>query len=199
MPVSNRDQRGIPRTLGRNCDIGAVEMSDPIVCTSPGAITATSASWFSDPVATVTALPDEVVLRKELGAFSRYGAADGRADLLNTGQQATWHFTLPASIDPASVRGAYFQLALVADDHNAVDLSKYALSLWTNGDIRVAGCPAALPHGSPSFLPFTNWVRQGYLTSVGSASYTITLANRSTTGKTDWEGVDWIELHLLLR
>jgi len=25
-----------------------------------------------------------------------------------------------------------------------------------------------------------------------------TIANRSTTGKTDWEGVDWIELHLLM-
>ena len=48
----------------------------------------------------------EVVLRKELGAFPKYGVADKRADLIYTGQQATWHFTLLASIDPATVRGA---------------------------------------------------------------------------------------------
>jgi subtilase family serine protease len=155
----------------------------------------TTASFFTDPAPSAASLSTEVVLRKELSGYPNYGAADGRADILYTGQVATWHFTLPPSIDPQSLRHAFFRVSLVADDHET-DLSQYTIAVRTNSIDSFSG-PAGVPHGAPVGTRFTNWVQKDYESTVTPSSYTFTLFNTSTTGSGDWLAVDSIELHLL--
>ena len=157
----------------------------------------TTASYFTDPTPSTISSPTEVVLRKELSGVGNYGASDLAADILYTGEVATWHFVLPLSIDPDSLRAAFFRMSLVADDHYGVDLSQYTIAVRTNGIDRFNGL-AGLPHGAPSGTRFTNWVQQDYDVAVSGSSYSVTLFNTSATGSGDWIAVDWIELHLLL-
>ena len=46
-------------------------------------------------------------------------------------------------------------------------------------------------------MRFTNWVQQQYATSVAPLTYTLTIANISSTAVEDWLAVDWIALHVL--
>ncbi len=163
---------------------------------SPVPTPPTNSSFFTDPEPTALFSPTEIILRKELSGFGNYGVQDGRADILFTGQAATWHFTLPSLIERDRIRKAFFQVSIVADDHNNVDLQKYNFVVWTNGLTRSESRPDIV-HGSPFGSRFTNWLQVDYGTSM-EPSNTITIANTSTTSPGDWLALDWIELHLLL-
>lgn len=167
-------------------------------CVSAGVVPATTASYFTNPDAQVTYSPGEIILRKELSGYPNYGVVDGRSDVLYTGEAATWRFTLPSTIDPATVQSAFFRVAMIADDHYAVDLNAYSLAIWTNEAVRIAPGPARLPHGSPYGSPFTNWTERQYDVCLAPSAYSFTMANPSKTDSGDWEAVDWVELHLLV-
>ncbi len=158
-----------------------------------------SSSYFTDPDPVLTRTSNELVLRKELYGFPDYGALDTSSDILYTGQAATWHFTLPPSVDPAAVQRAFFRASVIADDHYTVPLDLYRLAVWTNGSAQACFAPAPLPHGSPYRIQFTNWMQQDYASPLASSRYTVTLANCSAgTDTYDWFAIDWIELHLIL-
>lgn len=155
-------------------------------------------TFFTDPTPAVTIIPrgdgSEVILHKELSAYGNYGAADGRADILYTGEVATWNFGLPQDVDPATVRSAFFRTSLIADDHYGVPLDQFFLSVWTNRNY-LGNSPADLPHGSPFGTRFTNWVERDYATTTATPPYSVTLFNTSAIG--GWYAIDWIELHLI--
>jgi len=156
----------------------------------------TTSSYFSDPSPTEADLPTEIVLHKELSGIANYGRVDGASDILYTGQSATWHFTLPSSIDPATIRSAFFRVSVIADDHGS-GIAIYSLASWTNG-IGIYSGPANVPHGSPSGTRFTNWIQEDFGTSVIPPDFTISLQNQSSATGGDWIAVDWVELHLEL-
>jgi hypothetical protein len=141
-----------------------------------------------------------LVLRKDLSAFGNYGA-DGKADILYSGEAATWHFDVPASVAPDSIKTAFFRASLVADDHYDVALDRYGLAVWTNAAF-LGNAPPALPHGTPYIMPFLNWTQRDFAvpgTGTGGATYSVSIMNTTRDDSGDspnWIGVDWIELHL---
>jgi sugar lactone lactonase YvrE len=154
----------------------------------------TTASFFTDSSVTQTVSGGELIVHKELSGFPNYGAADGAADILNTGQAATWHFPVPASTSGLSC--AHFQVSVIADGHYGVPPSSYQFLVWVDGKLD-ATPPPTLPHGIPAASRFTNWVLLNYPVSVVTSPLTITLANASgSTGPGDFIAVDSIELHI---
>jgi sugar lactone lactonase YvrE len=154
----------------------------------------TTATSFTDASVTQTVSGGELILHKELSGFPNYGATDGAADILFTGQAATWHF--PVSPVPAGASCAHFQVSVIADDHSGVPPSAYQLLAWADGKLDVTP-PPTLPHGEPAASRFTNWVHINYSIPVVASPFTITLANASSgTGLGDFIAVDWIELHI---
>jgi len=164
-------------------------------CPGPEPVPATTSSFFTDPTPTVTSSTSVVQAHKELSGYPNYGVTDGRSDILYTGQAATWRFSLPSSVDPATVQSAFFRVSIIGDDHYGIDTSRYTFAVWGNGT-RSCTAPISVPHGSPFGTRFTNWVQQDYPVSLSSSDYTLTIANRSSTSGGDWLAVDWIELHL---
>jgi len=156
----------------------------------------TTSSYFTDQQPSVTINGAQVVLHKELSGYGNYGLADGAADILYTGQAATWHFSLPSSITLSEVQGASFTASLVADDHGGGP-SPYKLAVWVDGAFLSNGL-ANLPYGTPFGSRFNDWVSQNYTVTTISQPYTLTLQNTSNAGGGDWIAVDWIELHLTL-
>ena len=142
--------------------------------------TVSTASYFTDSNSTVSSSTDKIVLHKELNGYGNYGQGDGASDILYTGQSATWHFSLPNNIDPASIVGAYFKTSLALDDHG-LDPAFYTYKAWTK-DIQVASGISNLPHGSPSGTRFSNWVAREYGVTPGTANYSFSLSNTSNAG-----------------
>jgi hypothetical protein len=174
--------------------LGGTTVVGDITLTADPLVPALSASFFTDaPAVPFSVNATEIVLRKELNGVGNYGQTDGAADILYTGQAATWHFTIPAPIDPASVRSAYVRISVVADDHGS-GAAGYTANVWTDDDFQFADF-SAVPHGSPVGSHFTNWVQINYPLALAS-TMTLTVANTSLAGSGDWLAVDWIELHL---
>ena len=147
---------------------------------------------MSNPAPTETTTATGFILHKELNAFANYGAADGAADIVYTGQVGAWTFTIPA----ANIVSATVVASLVADDHASEPIAEYSYVVWSGTCDQ--GIGPQLPHGSPFNSRFTNWMSVTYAASLTSGgAYTVSIENTSTTGSTgDWIGVDWIELHV---
>jgi hypothetical protein len=157
--------------------------------TAPGA-TATS---VSNPAATQTTTSNGLVLHKELNGFANYGSQDGAADVLYDGQVGAWTFAIPS----VTIKSAALVVSVVADDHAGVPTSEYSFRMWV-GSCSYEG--PSLPHGSPADTRFTNWVPVTEVaTPTPGTSFTLTIANSSTTGSTgiNWIGIDWVELRLV--
>lgn len=156
-------------------------------------------TYYTDPSPTLSSGDSpqghELVLRKELSGYGKYGVADGRSDILYTGEVATWHFDLPASVPLSSVQAAYFRVSLIADDHYSVSLDNYRLAQWIDG-LYGGNNLAGLPHGYPFNGPFSNWVQRDFPITDPSTGDDITLFNTSGVG--NWFAIDWIELHLVI-
>lgn len=157
---------------------------------------AAHAGFFSDPQPVVSNPPGETVLRMELNAYANYGQADAAADVAYRGDSHTWVFTLPSALQSADLSGAYFQAALVLDDHYGVDPAQYAFNIATGGAAAFGGA-ANLAHGGPFDSVFTNWAVRDYaMTGAPGSPWSFSLSNTSATGAFDWIAVDWIELHV---
>src|SRR4029450_3902606 len=108
-------------------------------------------------------------------------------------QAATWHFSIPSGIDPATIASAFVRIAVAADDHGTGVRPRRAL-VWTNGAFVVSPL-TGLPHGSPGGTRFTNWATFDFPIDL-APQMTVTIANASAAGPGDWIAIDWIELHL---
>ena len=154
-----------------------------------------TATVVTDPQPTITINGNEVILHKELSGTPGYGANDGAADILYTGQAAAWHFSLPSSLSSSQIQGAFVRASLVADDHGS-GISPYSLAGWVN-DYFLGNGVADLPYGTPPASRFTDWTTEDY-PAPAAANYLFTLQNTSNAGSGDWVGVDWLELHLIM-
>jgi hypothetical protein len=157
-------------------------------------------TYYNDPPEAVTTNVangvTEFILQKELGSYANYGVADGAANILYTGEAATWHFNLPASVNPAAINSAFIRASLIADDHYGVSLNAYSLAAWTNG-VYLGDSIAGLPHGSPYGSRFNNWQQRDFTIRYPSPPFSLTLFNTSGVG--NWFAIDWIELHVFVQ
>lgn len=158
-----------------------------------------SASYFTDPPADEqrSTLPDgqeKIILRKELSGYQAYGAADAAADILYTGESATWPFPLPNGVDARDF-DAQYRVSLTMDDHDWVSLGEYGVEAWANGEL--AATQTLPPHGVPLGGPFTNWVTHAFEAQPNPNGFAFSLLNTSRTASGDWLAVDWVELELL--
>ncbi len=161
-------------------------------------VVAAHGSILSDPVPTVTTTAAGVVLSKELHGYANYGAVDNASDILYTGEQGTWNFTIPGSVDLTEVSSAFFRVFMVVDDHYSTSPSLYTYSVTIDSSLAASG-QTGLPHGDLFGSLFSNWQIRDYgVPLFGGASHTITLNNTSATASGDWIAVDRIELHLFV-
>lgn len=166
------------------------------LATSP----ATTSTFHTDPDAVADA--SGMVWRKELSGFPNYGANDSAADIIYTGQAATWKFSkheltlpLPAGIQTGP---SYFRAFLSADDSDCPSAAAYTFKVYVNG-IAVQN-KATLTHGAPYSRAFTNWQHFDYSITVGDEHATFAIENTSGLrpagcNSGPWIGVDAIEFH----
>jgi hypothetical protein len=193
--VRATDQGGLFIEQSFNVVVTAVSQ---VYCAPPSAVPPTSSSFFTDGAPLLTITGDQALLLKELGGYGNYGRADGASNILYSGQAATWHFSLPRSIDKSRIAQIFFRVAIIADDHYYVPLSDYTYSVWINGYPRVSKCPANLPHGQPYGTIFNNWTTREFDVPLGGIDHQISIENTSAISSGHWIAVDWIELHVLL-
>lgn len=182
-------------TTGSDCASGVCSAGvcgAPDLCAGAHSPAPTAnAALVSNPAPVVTTPPGEIVLRKNLSGYNSYGA-DGRADIVYSGQTAAWTFALPPGSPP--VTSAYFVISLVADDHNNIPTQSYSYALWAS-NVSVFDGPAQLPHGGPFGSIFNNWTSRTYPACNAGNTFTITFQNDSALSSGHWLAVDWIELH----
>lgn len=147
---------------------------------------------ISNPPQTQSTLADgTVVLRKDLNAYSGYGAGGTGADILYWDNPAgSWSFDTSGLPGYSPVK---FVISGVLDDHHGRSTSLYTADV-TVGSATVFSGSVPYKHGTPFGGPFGNWTSQDV---PANGQSTITIRNSSTgTGGGDWMAFNWIELHL---
>jgi hypothetical protein len=127
-------------------------------------------------------------LHKELSGYANYGNADGKADVLYSGETATWTFISTGLSTGTPVQ---FRFQGVLDDHDGVALEAYSLKVIVNDEPIFAGFPTGFRHGLPGSAIFTNWAT---LVVDAKGQWSVTIQNTSRLSPAEWIGVDWIEL-----
>ncbi|MFO7561193.1 MAG: hypothetical protein R6X02_01015 [Enhygromyxa sp.] len=152
------------------------------------------AAWLSEPEVSVSgSCSEELILRMELEGYEDYGAGDGRADVIYSGESGTWTFE-------DLCRGtseAHLRLLVALDDRYEVPVEDYELEVRVNGR-RVAsgdGDKLGLRHGAPQGERFNNWAF--LLIRISPADrYEISVRNRSDLSQEHWIAIDSISLYL---
>lgn len=130
-----------------------------------------------------------------------YGQTDGAADILYSHASHTWNLDVPAGTDLGSVSGAFFRVALLADNQslNSPPTSAYTMTVSVNGT-SVFADTAGVQHGLPlnQCINYTQWTTRDFPVASLQLSNALTLANTSELCPANlyWLGVDWIELHI---
>jgi hypothetical protein len=152
------------------------------------------AAWLSNPHVVVTGnCASEVVLSMDLDAYGNYGAADGRADVLYSGEGGSWTFGNPCP----DTNQVLLLVVVSLDDHYDVPLGNYELEVVVNGETVASGYAddLELRHGTPFGAQFDNW--SYLLMAVDPAEqYDVRVYNRSGLPSTDWIAIDRISMHL---
>jgi len=158
-----------------------------------------------DPPPIITNAPAatsiSLVQRKELTGYPNYGNPSGNADILYTGNQGTWTFSLPAflSVTLNRLRRVNLIIRGVLDDHYNVPENQYRMTVSVNGVPQTIG---ALPfvHGRPPGQRFNNWRNLNINLSPGimRRNNSIVIRNTSSAGLNDFIAFDWMELRYSL-
>lgn len=158
-------------------------------------------SYVTDPPSQVSSpAPDTYVLHKELYGFRNYGVADGRADVLYSGESGAWTFDLARipGYAGSQVEQAEFTISGVLDDHYDVSTESYVGTVTTNGTLQFSG-NFPYQHGSPYGTRFSNWTDHEVLAGESAAgAYTIAISNGSAISSAHWIAMDYIELEVTL-
>jgi hypothetical protein len=143
----------------------------------------------SNPPAVVTQTATGYVLRKDLNAFGNYGVVDGRADILYSGQSASWTFEVPQ----APISSATLAISIVADDVSQGPT--YGFRTWAGACV-YDNASTQLPHGAPAASRFSNWLEVTYPANISPGNiFTMSIENTTTyTGA--WLAIDWLELRV---
>jgi hypothetical protein len=152
------------------------------------------AAWLSNPdVRFDGSCATELVLSMNLNGYNNYGAADGRADVLYSGEGGTWTFNDPcAGTDDVHVR-----LLVSLDDHYNIPIGSYELDVVVNGKTVVSGYAdeLGLQHGTPYGQRFGNWALL-WIRVKPADRYQISVYNRSGLPSEHWIAIDEISVHL---
>ena len=131
---------------------------------------------------------------KQLTAYPNYGNPSRNADILYTGNRGTWTIDIPAYLlTPGRVRGQLI-IRAVLDDNISVPVNLYSATITVNDSIVHTG-RLPLEHGTPVGGIFTNWRDLTFSVPLRRAAR-VTIVNTSTTGASEWIGLDWMELRL---
>jgi len=160
-------------------------------------------------ISAVNLVDDTIVFRKELSGFGGYGVADGRSDILYTGEAQTWSFdyekilaleaysSILSGINIGDYLYADITASLVLDDHynDNVPTTNYSVDISIN-TVSQDTSSLVLNHGSPHGGVFQNWTSSVFDASEYSNPFGIKINNTSDTSSTDWIGIDYLELTL---
>ncbi len=156
---------------------------------------ASSASILSDPAATVTCTSTSADFFKDLNGYGKYGALDGRADILYNGESGSWNFGLLTGCLPLSnYASATVTFSLAADDQTSGSASNYTQDIFVNGTLVSSGSLATLEHGTPYNGPFSNWQLFSFTTTNLSTPFTVSIDD--TYADSGWLGIDSIDVKL---
>ena len=146
--------------------------------------------WHTDPTPGATEDGPYLVLRKELYGYENYGTADGRADVLYSGETGSWNFNLTGIAAGTPIR---FVIRGVLDDHYNIALDSYSIKVTVNDGEVFSGFPTGFQHGAPFGTKFANW---STLSIEAGGESTITIENTSPIGSAHWIALDWVELYI---
>ena len=146
--------------------------------------------WLTDPNPSATEDGPNLILRKELYGYENYGTADGRADVLYSGETGTWSFSM---VDITGGTPLQFVIRGVLDDHYDIASDSYSIKVTVNGAEVFGGFPTGFQHGAPFGAKFANWSTL----SVGAGGESsVTIQNTSPIGSAHWIAFDCIELYI---
>jgi hypothetical protein len=154
---------------------------------------------YADPKAAPPLLSNNpckrnLILYKNLSAYPNYGNPSGNADILYTGNNGIWTFSMPKYFLMESPIKAKLTISMCLDDHSDSPIKKYSAKINFNGTNLHSGPIPNIEHGKPKGSKFTNWLELTFeITNLRHISQ-LKIINTSKTNPSDWIGIDWLKL-----